>query len=309
MADPVATLSLTPERVPGGLNFPPRLMKGGIGTTNYRYQCPPRVANFIRRASSGQHEITVNFKLDKDIPHVTMLALEGMDDDRKGTSRFAVEINGKRIFEGPNAFPENKWGRMGVQIPGGTLKAGMNVIKLVNTTPEAADVYNVTEDYTWGWTGFSAMALLDPNGCFKSLLKNGKSSGWAQARQRFNNPYGKVEVKDGKLYLTGSAAEASGVAFFRHHKYPKLAVVPFRRACIRVTASGKGKLSLGGWPYGPKGYMGRKRSTKTFDLTDKPRQIEYVCKLPKGVLMFVPEIIVAGEGEAVITAYSIEFLK
>ena len=309
MADPVAALSLTPERVPGGLNFPPRLMKGGIGTTNYRYKCPARIANFVRRASSGQHEITVNFKLDKDIPHVTMLALEGMDDDRKGTSRFAVEINGKRIFEGPNAFPENNWGKMGIAVPGGTLKAGMNVIKLVNTTPEAADVYNVTEDYTWGWTGFSAMALLDPNGCFKSLLKNGKSSGWAQARQRFNNPLGKVEVKDGKLYLTGSPAEVSGVAFFRHHKYPKLATVPFKRARIRVTASGKGKLSLGGWPYGAKGHMGRKRSTKTFDLTEKPRQIEYVCKLPKGVLTFVPEIMVAGEGEAVISAYSIEFLK
>ena len=309
MADPVKALAFTPERIPGGLRFPPRLMRGGIGTSNYRYMCPPRVANFVRRASSGQHEIAVNFKLDRAVKHDCMLAMEGMDDDRKGTGRFAVEVNGQRVFEGPNTFPENNWGRMAVTIPGGTLKAGMNVIKLVNTTPEEENTYNVTADYTWGWTGFSDLALLDPNGGFEALLEGGKRTGWNQARQKFNQPLGKVEVKDGKLHIKGGSAECTGTAFFLHHKFPKLATAPYKRIRICVTAAGKGKLSLGVWPYGAKGYMGRQRSTRTFDLTPEQRTIECTIKLPKGVQKVVPEIMVDGDGEAVVGSYRIEFLK
>ena len=309
LADPVKALTVKPEKIPGGLLFPPGLMKGGFGTQMYDHKCPPRVANFVHRASSGRGEISINFDLDKAFAEETMLALTGLDDDKPGTGRFAVEVNGKRVFEGQNTFPEHQWGYMGVAIPGGVLKAGMNVIKLINTTPEDSGNYDAAGDYTWGWTGFSDIALLDPNGGFKTFLAGGKNSGWSQANQRFNAPAGKVNVEGGKLHITGGKAKCTGVAFFRHHNFPKLAVSPYKRLRIRAVASGNGKLALGVWPYGAKGHLGRRYGVRTFELTPEPRPIELILDLHDGVARIVPEVSVEGKGSAVVESYQIEFMK
>ena len=312
LEDPVKALSLKPEKFPGGLLFAPRLMKGGMGTTQYAYKCPPRIANFVHRHSSGRGEITVNFTLAKPINECTVLALTGLDDDKPGVGRFAVEVNGKRIFEGPNTFPEHEWGRMGIPVPAGTFKKGINIIKLISTTPESSGTYNVTEDYSWGWVGFCEMALLDPNGDFKAFLKGSKKSGWYQARQKFNQPLGRIEVKDGKLVVEGKGADQTGAAFFRLHRYPKIAVKPYRKVRVRVTAAGKGKVVIGLWPYGPKGYQGnptRLKTTKFFYLNgDKPRSCVYTFTLHPNTDRIVPFVGTEGDGKAEISAFSVELL-
>ena len=312
LEDPVKALAMKPEKFPGGLRFSARLMKGGMGTSKYDYKCPPRIANFVHRFSSGRGEITINFKLAKDIPHASILTLIGLDDDKPGVGRFAVEVNGTRVFEGPNTFPEHDWGAMGVPVPAGTFKAGLNNIKLINTTPESSGTYNVTEDYTYGWVGFAEVTLFDPNGDFIEFLGGSKKTGWYQARQKFNQPLGQIEVKDGKLHVEGKGADSTGAAFFRLHRYPKIAVKPYRKVRVRVTASGTGKVVIGLWPYGPKGYQGnptRLKCTKFFYLDPgKPRSCNYTFTLHPNTVRIVPFVGTADKGKVEISAFEVELL-
>jgi len=314
LKDPVKALAMEPEKIPGGLLFPPRLMKGGVGTTKYSYKCPPRIANFVHRASSGRGEITINFNLAKPIPETTILAITGLDDDKPGVGRFAVEINGTRVFEGANLFPENRWGDMGIQVPGGLYKAGINIIKFINTTHEDSGTYNVTEDYTKGWVGFSDVALLNPNGEFKTFLRGGKlnRTNWYQGQQKFHQPKGTVAVKDGKLQLEGKGAFRTGLAFFRLHRYPKIACRPWRQVKFSVTASGTGELVIGFWPYGEKGYLGKKvagTTCKKFKLDSAPKTFECVVNIPAKAIRIVPEIAVSDKDKAVVEAFNMEFVK
>ena len=118
-----------------------------------------------------------------------------------------------------------------------------------------------------------------------------------------------MTVEHGKLHITGDKAKCTGVAFFHHHKFPKLAVSPYKRLRIRAVASGQGKLALGVWPYGAKGHLGRQKATRTFDLTPEPRTIECVIDLLPGVRRIVPEISVEGQGRAAVESYHIEFME
>jgi hypothetical protein len=312
LKDPVKALAMKPENIPGGLLFPPRLMKGGVGTTRYDYQCPPRVANFVHRASSGRGEITINFKLAKAIPETTVLSLTGLDDDKPGVTRFAVEVNGKRVFEGANTFPEHEWGAMAIQVPGGTFQEGINIIKFINTTHEDSGTYNVTEDYTQGWVGFAEATLLNPNGDFKEFLKGSKKCNWYQGRQGFHQPLGNVEVKDGKLLLEGKGAVHTGAAFFRLHRNPKIACSPWKKVKVNVTASGEGKLLVVFWPYGDKGYLGKPamaKMSKSFKLGAEPKNYECTIDIPAKALRIVPEIAVGGTDKATIEAFNMEFVE
>ena len=307
LKDPVKAMSGAPERVPGGLRFSPRTMRGGSGPAKYSWQCPPRVKNSINRASSGRGEITINFKLDRDVPEASYLVLTGLDDDKPGASRFAVEVNGTRIFEGQNTFPEHDWGGMTVRIPGNLLKQDVNTVKLVNTTPEDSS-YQFAADYSWGWIAFSGAAWLDPNGGFKTFLEGKKKAhgGWYQAWGSPHQPLGKIDVKDGKLYIAGGEAPQTGVFFFRRHRFPKLAASPWRTATLKATAAGEGKLTLDFEVYGSKRIIGRKAMRRTFELSAEPKTFTAEFAIPKEAIAIVPEVVVNGKGKAVVTAIEMD---
>jgi len=308
LKDPVKAMSGAPEPVPGGLRFSPRTMRGGSGAKKYSWQCPPRVMNSINRASSGRGEITINFKLRRDVPDESYLVLTGLDDDKPGASRFAVEVNGTRVFEGKNTFPEHDWGRMTVRIPGGLLKQDVNSIKIVNTTPEDS-AYQFAADYTWGWIGFSEAAWLDPNGGFKAFLADGKKGrgGWYRADGTPHKPLGRIEVKDGKLYITGGEARQTGVFFFRRHRFPKLAPSPWRKISVKATAAGQGTLTLDFEVYGKKRIIGRKAMSRTFRLSETPRTLTVTFEIPPGATALLPEIVVNGKGRAEVSAFEMKF--
>ena len=310
LKDPVKMMSGAPERVPGGLRFPPRVMRGGSGPQRYSWQCPPRVKNSINRASSGRGEITINFELPDDVPEVSALVLTGLDDDKPGTSRFAVEVNGKRIFEGPNTFPEHDWGGMTIRIPGGLLTRGVNTIKLINTTPEDP-AYQFAVDYSWGWIAFSEAAWLDPNGGFKRFLKGGKRGrgGWYQADGSPHKPLGRIEVKDGKLYIVGGDARQTGAFFFRRHRFPKLAASPWKTVKVKVTAAGEGTLTVDFEVYGKRRIIGRKAMRRSFRLSAEPRTFTATFTVPPQATSFIPEIVVEGKGRAVVSAFEMDFVK
>ena len=307
LKDPVKAMSGAPEQVPGGLRFSPRTMRGGSGPAKYSWQCPPRVKNSINRASSGRGEITVNFRLDRDVPKESYLVLTGLDDDKPGASRFAVEVNGERVFEGPNTFPEHDWGRMTVRIPGGLLKNDVNTVKLINTTPEDS-AYQFAADYTWGWIAFSEAAWLDPNGGFEIFLQGKKKAhgGWYQADGRPHKPLGRVEVKDGKLYIHGGEARQTGVFFFRRHRFPKLAASPWSAVFVKVTAAGEGTLTLDFEVYGAKRIIGRRAMRRTFKLTAEPKTFTATFRIPAQAVAIVPEVVVNGKGKAVVSSFEME---
>ena len=306
LKDPVKAMTDAPELVPGGLRFSPRVMKGGSGPQKYSWQCPPRVKNSINRPSSGRSEISIGFKLDRDIPHSTVLVLTGLDDDKPGATRFAVEVNDTRVFEGPNTFPEHDWGSMSIRIPGGLLKKDLNVIKLVNTVPEDSS-YRFAADYTWGWVSFSGAAWLDPTGGFRTYLKGGKAhGGWYQAEGSPHKPLGKVEVKDGKVYIAGGDAKQTGVFFFRRHRFPKIAASPWRTVEVKVTAAGEGELTLDFEAYGQKRIIGRKAMCKTFKLGSEQQTFSCTFKIPKEAIAIVPEVVVNGKGKAVLSAFEMD---
>jgi hypothetical protein len=310
LKDPVKAMSGAPERIPGGLRFSPRTMRGGSGAKKYSWQCPPRVMNSINRASSGRSEITINFKLDHDVSNESYLVLTGLDDDKPGASRFAVEVNGKRIFEGPNTFPEHDWGSMTVRIPGGVLKNDVNSIRLVNTTPEDS-AYQFAADYTWGWIGFSDAAWLDPNGGFKTFLRGNKKAhgGWYQADGSPHKPLGHIKVQDGKLHIAGGDARQTGVFFFRRHRFPKIAASPWRTVGVKVTASGEGTLTVDFEVYAKKRIIGRKAMSKTFRLSAEPQTFECTFKIPAKAIGIVPEIVVDGKSKAVVSAFEMDLRK
>ena len=308
LKDPFKAMSDAPEHVPGGLRFSPRMMKGGSGAHKYGWQCPPRVMNSINRVSSGRGEITISFKLDRDVPECSFLVLTGLDDDKPGATRFAVEVNDERVFEGPNTFPEHDWGGMNIQIPGGLLKKGTNIIRIVNTVPEDKE-YQFAADYTWGWVAFSGAAWLDPNGGFKTFLKGVKNvhGGWYQAEGSPHKPLGKIEVKDGKLYIHGGDARQTGVFFFRRHRFPKLAASPYRKAAVRVTAAGEGVLTVDFEVYGKKRIIGRKAMNRSFRLSAEPQTFSAEFDVPPNAVGIIPEIVVDGKGKAVVSGFEMKF--
>ena len=310
LKDPVKAMSGAPERVPGGLRFSPRTMRGGSGPAKYSWQCPPRVKNSINRASSGRGEITLNFKLDRDMPEVSFLVLTGLDDDKPGASRFAVEVNGERVFEGANTFPEHDWGKMTVRIPGNLLKKDANSIRIVNTTPEDPQ-YQFAADYTWGWIAFSEAAWLDPNGGFKTFLKGNRRArgGWYQADGSPHKPLGRIEIKGGKLHIRGGDARQTGVFFFRRHRFPKLAASPWRTATVKVTAAGEGKLTVDFEVYGAKRIIGRRAMNKSFRLSTEPKTFTATFAIPPGAVTLLPEVVVNGKGKAVVSSIEMDLGK
>jgi hypothetical protein len=74
------------------------------------------------------------------------LYLDGLDDDWAGTNRIAVEVNGVKIFAGPNPFPnwdgvvpgaDAMWGQHPFDVPADLLQAGRNSIVVTNLEPAA----------------------------------------------------------------------------------------------------------------------------------------------------------------------------
>ena len=124
-----------------------------------------------------------------------------------------------------------------------------------------------------------------------------------------HNPLGKIEVKDGKLYITGGEARQTGVFFFRRHRFPKLAASPWRTVSVKVTAAGEGKLTLDFEVYGEKRIIGRRAMRRNFKLSAEPKTFSAAFTIPEEAIAIVPEVVVNGKGEAVVTAFEMELKK
>ena len=83
----------------------------------------------------------------------------------------------------------------------------------------------------------------EPNADFKTFASGGKAVYWSKmGGSKEYVPYGKIEIADGKVSITGAGAKQTGVSFFRSHKLPKFQIEPGDVVKISVSASGSGKL-------------------------------------------------------------------
>ncbi|MDD5727720.1 MAG: DUF4838 domain-containing protein [Victivallales bacterium] len=314
--DPAA-FTLEPVKIPCGRHFDPVIFRGGTGVKRYSYNCPPKTASGIRRPSCGQNKLILPLSLEQEITEPAMLILEGIDDDKPGVSSFKVVVNGKELFSGPNPFPEKNWGKMTIGIPGGVLRAGKNRIELLNTTPDLPsrsdkfkeDQEKGKRDPYWGWIMFSGADLMIPNDKFKQFVSGEEASGWQQITGKKAAPLGKVEVKNGKLRLTGTTAEWTGIIFkWRNHKTPKIAVTPGMKLRFTVRASGKGELLAGFFAYSAeeKGLLGW--PLVKFKLNGKPEVYSGIIRIRGRINFIVPLLMVKGPGQAEIEEYKMEIL-
>ena len=343
LADPKSYFS-SADRIPGGRYFKPLAMRGADAPAVYSYECPARYCVALRRAPDAdptatagyapagagnapdRSRATITMNLDYAPKSASFLAVEGQDDDKPGASTMSVSVNGKTIYSGPNRFPERAWGRMGLTIPAGALKKGVNTIAIANTTPNTparsarfTDPKLAAQDPQWGWILISEAYWLDPNDDFARFLKKTPDTVWCFTD---GNQRATPVVRDGRAVLPGGEM---GPAYYCGHLTPKLALTPGSRVKLTVRAAGKGTLRLGLWNYTPYpvgpgitlpsgGFAGvrtklLKRSvSKPFQLSAKPQSFGCVLTPPKETGMIIPRIFMDKNGEAEVTDFRMELL-
>ena len=345
LADPKAYFS-TADRIPGGWYFKPLAMRGASSPAIYGYECPPRYCVTLRRAPRGaaelggyapagaeresdQSRVTITMNLHYAPPAVSFLAIEGQDDDKRGTSKMSVTVNGRQVYSGFNRFPERAWGRMVVNIPAGVLKKGKNTIVIANITPDTpsrstrfTDPEEAAKDPQWGWIALSEAYWLDPNGQFPRYLKRDFDTPWGFTDGTQRSKLG-TGIRNGKAIITEGER---GPAYYYGHQVPKLAITPGSRVRITVKASGNGNLRMGLWsylPYNgpvdkpqlPKSGYGSDRCkllprsvSKPFPLSATPRTFSCVLTPPRQAGLIIPRVFADKGATAEVTECRIELL-
>ena len=148
----------------------------------------------------------------------------------------------------------------------------------------------------------------DPTADFKTYASGEKAIYWCQkGGSKEYVPYGKVEIADGKVTITGAGAKETGIGFFRSHKLPKFQIEPGDIVKISVSASGSGKLT-----FAVAGYLasGQHYYTyqKAFDLAAEPKVISHEFRLNQGCVRIMPSIFVKGTDKATISDFKLEVL-
>ena len=328
LADPKSFFSEA-DKIPGGWYFKPLSMKGAENPFIYDYECPPRYSVVLRRKGHDNSTTTLKLTLDMAPKRVSFLAIEGQDDDKPGTSAMRVSVNGKEVFSGPCAFPEFAWGRMGLNIPAGILKAGENLIEIANITPDEpsrsarfTDKKEAANDHQWGWIVLSEAYWLEPNDEFQRYINGDfKTTIWSfhNGTNRSAAPEG---IENGKAVLTVSG---KGPAYHLNHKHPKLAITPGTKVRITVKASGSGKLHAALWNYLPykksskewialAGFAGEgvnilpASKSEPFELSPEPKEFTCVLTPSKGTGLIIPRMFADKESRAEVTDFNMELI-
>ena len=106
--------------------------KGG-GKDLYGSAIDGRSVNYVYAQPTGKRaEMESSFTLAAAPREPMFLYVTGRDDDSPRKCVIAIELNGKILFEGSNAFPKDKFTRLEFAIPENILTEGENVISIIN---------------------------------------------------------------------------------------------------------------------------------------------------------------------------------
>lgn len=295
-----------------GIYFTPLFFKSSFeDTLDTRPEV--RISNYRRDNQLLQptQEMTLEIPWNRPVKQPLMLSIEGVVQ-KAGTYPISVAMNGVEIYRGPAPFAADRWTRMGLSIPGKTLKNGDNTLRIKNLSSTA------------GWMAISEIYVIDVSGDFRKFA-NGENALW-RAQLETGRKSGIVKNGGGKVLMIGNADGEARLGYFAHvHTFPKIAVFPGGRVRLRVRASGHGQLTLRLCRYSPYeldpdgvqklkpsgylkhiGYQGMLKS-KVFKLRERPRTYSFDFKIPKKVGLVFPDLAVAN-GEAEITEVAMEIL-
>ena len=143
VADPVKTLATEQKlycqtKIPGGWRLELDGFRGGHGPADYDYQCPLRRAVWIYGTNTKNPAMRTTLFLERVPKGKARLALVAQDDDKPGSVRIRIALNGKPIFEGPNPFKEKGWSQAEFPISAGLLRRGENHIRIATLDPSKA---------------------------------------------------------------------------------------------------------------------------------------------------------------------------
>ncbi|MBM4038671.1 MAG: DUF4838 domain-containing protein [Planctomycetes bacterium] len=131
-------------KTPDGILLPAEdFLYAGFGPEKYDKQCPPKtaVAVYVKGNSANRSDFTeVEFELDA-LPGdgAARLEVEGQDCDHDvPPALIRIEVNGKKLFEGQASVVKRNWSTQSFDIPAGTLKKGINTLRIANVTPPEA---------------------------------------------------------------------------------------------------------------------------------------------------------------------------
>ncbi|MDH7571431.1 MAG: DUF4838 domain-containing protein, partial [Armatimonadota bacterium] len=142
-ADPAGTLAAEQQRtlqtaVPGGWRVELDGFRGCQGPEEYAHECPPRRAVWIYGSNTRTPAMWTTLRLDAAPAEPARLQLTAQDDDKPGTVRVRISVNGKVVAEGPNPFTERGWSTHTFPVPAGVLRAGENELRFETLDPSAA---------------------------------------------------------------------------------------------------------------------------------------------------------------------------
>lgn len=93
--------------------------------------------NYVYARPTGGHStMQATFTLTALPQGEVFLYVKGRDDDGRGHSDVAMDLNGQALFAGPNEFDEKKWQIRKFAIPAGALRQGENTLTISCREPE-----------------------------------------------------------------------------------------------------------------------------------------------------------------------------
>lgn len=119
----------------------------------------------LKRPSSGTDRVLAALKLDNQPEGEVTISMEGIDNEKAGVALMALEVNGKRVYEGKVPFPKDRWARHSFDVPKGAFVKGANEIVVKNLTPDTEKdglcgvAFAAKHDYFWGWFMFADLKV------------------------------------------------------------------------------------------------------------------------------------------------------
>jgi len=170
LKDPATALredACVQEETDGGWRMPSSGFSGGEVPGKKRNGQPVVV---LRRALFPTSSTHAYLELAQAPAGPCALEVEGLDDDKEGTARIEIVVNGRSIFNAVNSFSEKDYERRSFRVPRGVLKAGKNRIEFRNVTPEEPCMAGELRHYDfvdgrrassryWGWFILSDVVL------------------------------------------------------------------------------------------------------------------------------------------------------